>query len=55
VNFRPWAIAYFEQFFANYLGSPSFWGTFFKGKSDVLILTKNWLGYILGGFGKLFR
>jgi hypothetical protein len=31
---------------------PKLWAIFFHGKSYVLILTQNWLGYILGIFSQ---
>jgi hypothetical protein len=38
-----------EQFFENYKADQMF-GLLLNEKSNVLILTKNGLGYILGGF-----
>jgi hypothetical protein len=40
--FAYWAIVYFVL--------PKFLGYFLDGKSDALILTNSWLGYILGHF-----
>jgi hypothetical protein len=34
----------------NWRSSPNFGANFYYGKSDVIILTKNGLGYILGDF-----
>jgi hypothetical protein len=42
---------YCRQFIENYKCSPQFCAaTFFHGEGYALILTKNWLGYILGDF-----
>jgi hypothetical protein len=48
--FGPWTIVFFGYFFENYGRSPNFVATFFHGRSDVLVLTKNGLGYIWGDF-----
>jgi hypothetical protein len=47
--FAYWAFVYFGQFFGKFTDtySPNFWATFY-GKRNVLILSKNGLGYILG-------
>jgi hypothetical protein len=49
-NFRLLGDCLLGAVFLTYRSSPHFWTTFFHCKSDVLILTKNGLGYILGDF-----
>jgi hypothetical protein len=44
------AIFFFGDLFENCKSSPNSWAIFFHGTSCVLLLTKNGLGYILGGF-----
>jgi hypothetical protein len=39
-----------SYFFIADVHSPQIWSTFFHGKGEALILTKNVLGYILGEF-----
>jgi hypothetical protein len=48
--FAYWAFFYFRQLFKIKRFSSNFWATFVHGKSYVLILTKNCLGFILGDF-----
>jgi hypothetical protein len=45
-----WAIVFFGKFIENFRSSANSWANFFRSASYVLILTKNWLGYILGNF-----
>jgi hypothetical protein len=40
----------FRQWFENHRISAYLWATFFHPTSYVLILAKNWLGYIFGDF-----
>jgi hypothetical protein len=50
--FAYWLTAYFGWIFANYRNSPFYWATYLRGKSYVLILIKNALGYIMAIFSK---
>jgi hypothetical protein len=43
-------VVFFGQFFENLKSRTNSWATCFHGASDVLIVTKNGLGYILGDF-----
>jgi hypothetical protein len=47
-----WVTVFFGQFQGNYRNSQCFLTKFFRGKSYVLIFTRNWLGYISGEFFK---
>jgi hypothetical protein len=46
--FAQWAIVYFGQFLKRYRKSPQSLAAFYQSLDDVLILTKNGLGYIFG-------
>jgi hypothetical protein len=48
--FAYWTIVFFDQFIENYTSSANSWAAFFHSTSYVLILSKNWLGCILGDF-----
>jgi hypothetical protein len=47
--FAYWAIVFFGQFIENYTSGANSWAAFYHSPSYVLILTKNWMGDILGG------
>jgi hypothetical protein len=48
--FAHWVIVCIGQVFENYQSSPHFWAAFSHGGGDAKILTKKWLGHILGYF-----
>jgi hypothetical protein len=50
--FSQWAIVYLRQLYKDYKSSPKCLPTFFLNIDYVIILTKNWLGYVLGDFSQ---
>jgi hypothetical protein len=48
--FAQWEIVYIRQFYKYYRSSLKFWLTFFLSIDHVLILIKEWSGYVSGDF-----